>query len=88
MSLKQSFAEIRVYDGIAERTGVVFGRSDVRRRDGCCSSVSALARKARVSGDGTFYLPVDAWPADTERVDLLKRWTVLDSSSAGWPAEE
>ena len=79
MLSKQSFDEIRVYAGIAERTGVRFERSAVRRSAGCCSSLSALARKVRASGDGCFYLPLELWPADTERVDLQKRWVILSS---------
>jgi hypothetical protein len=36
-------------------------------------------RKVRASGDGVFYLPLDIWPADAERVDLRKQWVVLSS---------
>lgn len=75
----QSFDEIRVYEGIAERTGVQFERSIVRRSAACCRSLTELARKARTSGDGCFYLPLEIWPADMERVDLRKKWTVLSS---------
>jgi hypothetical protein len=71
------FEEIRVYAGFAERTGVVFEGKDVRRSEGCCRSLAALLRKARDSGDGTFYLPLDVWPADTERVELRKQWVVM-----------
>lgn len=75
----QSFDEIRVYEGIAERTGVRFERSAVRRSAGCCKTLTELARKARNSGDGCFYLPNEIWPADLERVDLRKQWIVLSS---------
>lgn len=75
----QSFDEIRVYEGIAERTGVQLERSIVRRSAACCRSLTELARKARNSGDGCFYLPLEIWPADMERVDLRKKWTVLSS---------
>jgi hypothetical protein len=87
MLVSQGFEEIRVYEGVAERTGLVFDRSDVRRSGRCCTSVSALIRKARASGDGTFYLPVNVWPADTERIELLKPWVVISSSPA-YGAEE
>ncbi len=79
MLSKQSFDEIRVYGGVAERTGVQFERSAVRRSAGCCSSLTDLARKARALGDGCFYLPLASWPADKERVDLQKQWVVISS---------
>ena len=81
MLVTQRFEEIRVYAGFAERTGVVFERSEVRRSEGCCSSLAGLIRKARDSGDGTFYLPLDVWPADTERVELRKQWVVMAAHS-------
>jgi len=73
----QPFEEVVVYEGVAERTGVRFDRSEVRRMDGYCGSLTALLRKARAAGDGTFYVPLDRWPADTERLDLRKPWVVL-----------
>jgi hypothetical protein len=79
MLVNQTFDEIRVYAGIAERTGAQFERSAVRRSSGCCGSVTDLIRKARASGDGTFYLPLNIWPADTERVELRKPWVVISS---------
>lgn len=79
MRKDQSFDEIRVYAGIAERTGARFDRNSVRRSTGCCANVSELIRKVRAIGDGTFYLPVDLWPADSERVDLNKPWIVISS---------
>jgi hypothetical protein len=77
MLVGQSFDEICVYAGVAERTGVLFERNDVRRSGRCCRSLTELIRKARDSGDGAFYLPLSLWPADTERVELQKRWVVL-----------
>ena len=71
------FAEIRVYEGVAERTGVFFERNDVRRSSGYCASLTDLMRKARSFGDGTFYLPPDQWPADTESLEVTKRWVVI-----------
>ena len=79
MQSLELFDEIRVYEGVAERTGVQFARSEVRRSRGCCRSVTELARKARSSGDGDFYLPIGLWPPDTERVDLRKPWIILAS---------
>jgi hypothetical protein len=73
----QSLEEVVVYDGVAECTGVQFERKEVRRMDGYCRSLSALLRKARAAGDGTFYLPLDQWPTDIERLDLRKPWVVL-----------
>lgn len=75
--MNQSFAEIRVYEGVAERTGVQFDRKDVRRSGGCCGSLTEFMRKARDAGDGTFYIPLDMWPADTERLELRKPWIVM-----------
>jgi hypothetical protein len=75
--LIQPFEEIVVYEGIAERTGVHFERDEVRRMDGYCGSLTALLRKARAAGDGTFYMSLDRWPMDTERLELRKPWVVL-----------
>jgi hypothetical protein len=77
MPSDQTFAEIRVYEGVAERTGVNFERKDVRRSSGFCGSLTELVRKARAAGDGIFYLPVKVWPADTEKLDLRKPWVVI-----------
>jgi hypothetical protein len=77
MIVPQSFDEIQVYDGVAERTGVHFERSEVRRSGGCCGSLTELIRKARSAGDGTFYMPLNMWPPDTERFELRKPWVVM-----------
>ncbi|HVR39555.1 MAG TPA: hypothetical protein VMU84_10710 [Thermoanaerobaculia bacterium] len=82
-----SFDEIRVYEGVAERTGVLFHRNAVRRSRACCTSLTELGRKVRSSGDGDFYLPLGLWPADTERVDLQRRWIVLSSPLSDRPSE-
>lgn len=79
MRINQSFDEIRVYAGIAERTGVHFTRDSVRRSAGYCGNLPALVRKARSIGDGTFYLPIERWPSGTARLDLLKPWIVMSS---------
>ena len=77
MLVPQSFDEIQVYEGVAERTGVHVERKDVRRSGGCCGSLTELIRKARSAGDGTFYMPLNMWPADTERFELRKPWVVM-----------
>ena len=79
MLSKQSLDEIRVYEDIAERTGVQFLRSEVRRSEGYCRSLTEFMRKARALGEGTFYLPVNIWPTDVERVELRKSWVVMSS---------
>lgn len=78
-SPNRSFDEIRVFEGVAERTGTDHERSAVRRSPGCCKTFTELIRKARTTGDGLFYLPLNAWPADTERIDLRRPWVVLSS---------
>jgi hypothetical protein len=80
MLVSRRLEEIRVYEGVAERTGVLVDRNDVRHSDHCCTSLSAMIRKARAFGDGIFYLKLNAWPADTERVELRKQWVVIGDS--------
>ena len=70
----QTFDEIRVYEGIAERTGVQFERNEVRHSDGLCRSLTEFTRKARNSGDGYFFIPAKLWPAGTERFEVLRKW--------------
>ena len=77
MQIHQLFDEIRVFEGIAERTGARVDRAAVRHNSGVCRSLSELTRKARMSGDGTFYLPADLWPGTEERVDINRRWVVI-----------
>ena len=79
MLSKQTFDEIRVYEGVAERTGVRYERDAVRRSVAYCKNMSELVRKVRRSGDGCFYLPLESWPAGSERVDLQKQWVVMSS---------
>lgn len=77
--LVAQFEEVRVYAGIAERTGVLFERNVVRRSNTCCRSLTELMRKARSIGDGIFYVPVDTWPAGAEQVELRKQWVAMSS---------
>ena len=79
MRVSQRFDEIRVYEGIAERTGVHVERSAVRRSAGCCRSVTELLRKARDAGDGYFYLPLDLWPPDRSELAIHKPWIVVST---------
>jgi len=73
------FAEVKVYEGIAERTGITVDRATVRRSKSVCQSVGELARKVRLDGDGTFYLAVEAWPENTAKLDLIAKWTPMGS---------
>lgn len=77
--IHNSYDEIRVYAGVAERTGVQFDRDTVRRSGGRIGSVPELLRKARLSGDGTYYLPRNMWPADKLEVEIRKPWIVVSS---------
>jgi hypothetical protein len=81
MPVKSLFDEVRVYAGVAERTGVQLERDVVRRSGRYCRSVSELIRKAREAGDGYYYLPLDVWPADRDHIDLQKPWVVISSST-------
>jgi hypothetical protein len=80
MLVRTIFDEIRVFAGVAERTGVQLERAAVRHSSGCCRSLTELIRKARDAGDGYFYLPRDVWPAGTDSVALQKEWVVVSSS--------
>jgi hypothetical protein len=81
MSLVNSLcAEISVYQGVGEKTGVVIERSAVRGKVGLCKSMRDLAIKSRVLGDGYYYLPMELWPGKTEPVVINKHdWTVISS---------
>lgn len=79
MREKRLFEEVRVYDGVAERTGVQFARDAVRRSSACCRSLTELIRRAREAGDGYFYLPAGVWPADRDRIELQKPWVVVST---------
>jgi hypothetical protein len=73
----QQFDEVRVFEGIGERTGNTCDRSTVRRSKGVCKTVSELSRKVRNQGDGTFYLAVAAWPENTVRLVLTMKWITM-----------
>lgn len=73
----QKFEEIRVVQGVAERTGNTVDRSVIRGRSNVCRSVTELARKVRSDGDGYFYLASAAWPEDVAHLELSKAWTPM-----------
>ena len=73
----QKFDEIRVYGGVAERTGTVVDRDTIRGSAAMCRSVMELTRRARRMGDGTFYLPVSLWPEGTTQLPVSETWTTM-----------
>ena len=77
MESQASFDEIRVYDGVAERTGTRLDRNGVRGRRSICRSLTDLAAKVRRLGDGYYYLSSSAWPEDQASVNLIKVWEPL-----------
>lgn len=73
-------AEISIFDGVGESTGVVVERSAIRGKKGLCKSMRDLAIKSRVLGDGYYYIPIDLWPKAKEPVVVHKHdWTVISS---------
>lgn len=73
-------AEINVYQGVGEKTGLVVEKRDVRGRAGLCKSMRELATKSRVLGDGFYYVPVDQWPESNDPVVINRQdWTVISS---------
>lgn len=73
----QQFDEIRVYEGIAERTGTTVDRQTVRGSAAVCRSLSELTRRVRRLGDGYFYLPVLLWPDGVKEIPLSETWTTM-----------
>ena len=73
----QQFDEIRVYEGVAERTGTTVDRDTVRRSASMCRSLSELTRRARRLGDGYFYLPISMWPEGVTSIPLSETWTTM-----------
>ena len=72
-----AFDEIRVYDGIAERTGTQLDRKGVRGRPTLCRSITDLAARCRRLGDGYYYLAAKAWPEGEVSVTLNRPWESL-----------
>ena len=81
----RSFDEIQVFEGIAERIATGVEWSAVRRSRNRCRSFQELIRKARVSGDGIFYLPLNVWPHDLKSTDVRRPWVVLSDLAAVGP---
>ncbi|HEX3108872.1 MAG TPA: hypothetical protein VHU41_07240 [Thermoanaerobaculia bacterium] len=73
-------AEISIFDGVGESTGIIVERSAIRGKKGLCKSMRDLAIKSRVLGDGYYYIPIDLWPKQKEPVVVHKHdWTVISS---------
>lgn len=83
MSLVNSMcAEVNIFQGIGERTGTIIERKALRGRKGLCKSMRDLASKARVLGDGFYYVPENLWPENQESVVLNQlEWTTMTSVS-------
>jgi len=65
-------AEISIYQGVGEPTGVVVERSAIRGKKGLCKSMRDLAIKSRVLGDGYYYIPIELWPKSKQPVVVHK----------------
>jgi len=74
LPIHQQFDEIKVFEGVAERTGTTVDRSLIRRSQNLCRSLSELTRKARRMGDGYFYLATLVWPENTTQLNLHDTW--------------
>ena len=73
-------AEISIFEGVGEPTGIVVERSAIRGKKGLCKSMRDLAIKSRVLGDGVYYIPVELWPNVKGPVVVHKHdWTVIGS---------
>jgi len=73
-------AEISIFQGVGEKTGVFVERSAVRGKKGLCKSMRDLSIKSRVLGDGVYYLPAELWPPAEDEVVINKQeWTVIGS---------
>jgi len=73
-------AEISVFQGVGEQTGLVVERAAIRGKRGLCKSMRDLAIKSRVLGDGYYYIPIDLWPKQKEPVIVHRHdWTVISS---------
>jgi hypothetical protein len=75
--LSQSYDEIKVFGGVAERTGQIADRQSVRGRRNVCRSLTELSAKTRRTGDGFYYLAASCWPENTTEVDLNQQWQCI-----------
>ena len=73
------FDEIRVYEGIAERTGTIVDRDTVRGSKSVCHSVSELSRKYRLAPSTAALLSQTL--AASQRLDGAVRRGALTSAS-------
>jgi hypothetical protein len=76
-SRNPKFDEIKVFEGVAERTGVTVDRSTARGSKVVCRSLTELSRKVRSQGDGHYYLASSAWPENVTRLVLTETWTPM-----------
>jgi hypothetical protein len=77
--MKQICDEIRVFEGMAERTGEMLELRGLKSHPNGCTSMRDLVRKYKILGDGHFYLPVGNWPKDQPSVSLDNvKWIGLD----------
>src|ERR1043165_8408704 len=73
-------AEISIFEGIGEPTGVVVERSAIRGKKGLCNSMRDLWIKSRVLGDGVYYIPIELLPKSKGPVTVHNLdWTVIGS---------
>lgn len=71
------FDEIRVYEGVAERTGNTADRASLRGRQSVCRSLTELTKKSRRLGDGYYYLSSSVWPGSEVRMVLAEEWKTM-----------
>lgn len=77
--MKQICVEIRVFEGMAERTGAMLELRGLKTQTNGCTSMRDLVRKYRIFGDGHFYLPTGNWPVGELTVSLDNvKWIGLD----------
>lgn len=73
----EQYLELKVFEGIAERTGASFSRTGVRGRRGICKNLTALRAMCRRFGDGYYYLAASAWDDSVQSLDVRKAlWAV------------
>ena len=77
IAVNQNYDEIRVYEGVAERTGNTFDRTTIRGRKGVCRSLTELRHKSRRLGDGYYYLATTLWPEAETALSLQQEWTCV-----------
>ena len=79
--MKLTCEEIRVFEGMAERTGEQLELRGLKAHKNGCTSMRDLVRKYKILGDGHFYLPVGNWPDGAPSVSLDNvKWIGLDKA--------